>query len=133
MNGNRIRSAGNPDDEPNLALFPVCPRPPAGALPLAAFSSAATSLSSATGIASTPEAANTYSLPIKREPSFQAHNAGSGVRATTYLDGEEVHGSFNDHGDDEEDDGEDDDDGSEGNYHTTTSSSVEKLRALRTA
>ncbi|KAG7340541.1 HSF-type DNA-binding protein [Nitzschia inconspicua] len=25
VNGNRIRSAGNPDEEPNLALFPVCP------------------------------------------------------------------------------------------------------------
>lgn len=25
VNGNRIRSAGNPDEEPNLHLYPVCP------------------------------------------------------------------------------------------------------------
>ena len=27
VNGNRIRSAGNPDDEPTLSLYPVCPPP----------------------------------------------------------------------------------------------------------
>jgi hypothetical protein len=27
VNGNRIRSAGNPDDEPILSLYPVCPPP----------------------------------------------------------------------------------------------------------
>jgi hypothetical protein len=27
VNGNRIRSAGNPDEEPNLALYPSCPPP----------------------------------------------------------------------------------------------------------
>jgi hypothetical protein len=25
VNGNRIRSAGNPEEEPNLSLFPACP------------------------------------------------------------------------------------------------------------
>ena len=25
VNGNRIRSAGNPDEEPNLSAFPTCP------------------------------------------------------------------------------------------------------------
>jgi hypothetical protein len=27
VNGNRIRSAGNPDEEPTLSLYPVCPPP----------------------------------------------------------------------------------------------------------
>jgi hypothetical protein len=27
VNGNRIRSAGNPDEEPKMALYPVCPPP----------------------------------------------------------------------------------------------------------
>jgi hypothetical protein len=27
VNGNRIRSAGNPDEEPKMAMYPVCPPP----------------------------------------------------------------------------------------------------------
>ena len=35
VNGNRIRSAGNPDEEPSLAAFPSCPPPSLGALAIA--------------------------------------------------------------------------------------------------
>jgi hypothetical protein len=73
VNGNRIRSAGNPDEEPKMALFPVCPPQ---SLVTASYSSVLTTdvatskvpsviLSSLTGIA-----AETSSVPAKKRTSL---------------------------------------------------------------
>ncbi|KAL3908766.1 MAG: hypothetical protein SGILL_008359 [Bacillariaceae sp.] len=50
VNGNRIRSAGNPDEEPNLHLYPACPPQP----------------EAASAAAETPTNAHDPQLPLKK-------------------------------------------------------------------
>lgn len=102
VNGNRIRSAGNPDDEPSLALFPVCPPPGMMVMePITAPSSRTTAipapdhapiLSALAGIA-----AVAYSLPpqdhtatettVKQEPDMEENDTGYGSSEENYSTG----------------------------------------------
>jgi len=64
VNGNRIRSCGNPDEEPKLALFPVCPPP---------------------GLASSsasPSADKTVCLPAATKREHAIYSALAGIAAS---------------------------------------------------
>lgn len=102
VNGNRIRSAGNPDDEPSLALFPVCPPPGMMAMELVTAPSSRTTathapdhapiLSALAGIASVassvpPHNRAAVETPLKHEPGMEETDTGYGSSEENYSTG----------------------------------------------
>jgi HSF-type DNA-binding len=122
VNGNRIRSAGNPDEEPNLVLFPVCPPPglaaadPPGTVatkPTAQDNAAV--LSALAGIAAVAS-----SLPTQKLISEQM-TAGTPAKGAASDKMEE------EDDDDDDDDEEEDYGSSEENYSTGNSLRVNSM------
>jgi hypothetical protein len=151
VNGNRIRSAGNPDDEPSLALFPVCPPSRTTTAtttngtvtePLTAFSSAAMSLSLmtnravATSRTTKPDDGSNVVIATSKVRPFHGRNGG--VALATFVVRDDGSASIDDN-DDMDDDDDDDDDSDEqnnsnnnSNYGAATGATVEERRVLRT-
>jgi hypothetical protein len=85
VNGNRIRSAGNPDEEPNLALYPVCPRPSLSPSPLQADDPAKEHAiySALTNMATAASSSFGASLPTKKRLSHLAAASRSNLLNST--------------------------------------------------
>ena len=85
VNGNRIRSAGNPDEEPDLSMYPICRDDDSNGkhhLALSSNSSASSSLlgtSGATGraIVSTEDISLSSSTPSSQAPMMHAAPSSS--------------------------------------------------------
>ena len=81
VNGNRIRSAGNPDDEPVLSRYPVCPPPTVKTL----ATGNAMAASSANGLTVAPPV-----QPTKSPPNTVGNSVQDGGKPISKGEGQEI-------------------------------------------